>query len=60
MANINEKRTYVSGIYPGKNWKNKVKHMSDVQVTAIYLRMKADGDKPKPKKETNDNDEIPF
>lgn len=44
-------------MYPGKGWRTKVKHMSDVQVTAIYLKEKA---KDKPKKEKKNNDEIPF
>lgn len=59
MASIEEKRQFLYNRYPGKHWKRKVKHMSDIQVTAIYLRMMADGTQPTPKKETN-NDEIPF
>lgn len=56
---IQAKRAYVTNMYPKrKNWATKVKHMSDIQVTAIYLRMKADGDQPKPDKEFDD--EIPF
>jgi hypothetical protein len=35
---MNEKRAYVASMYSGKRWKNKVKHMSDIQVTAIYLK----------------------
>lgn len=60
MANdIEIKRAYVSDKYPSQNWKRKVSHMSDIQVTAIYLRMKkAEGQPPKPKKEKDD--EIPF
>jgi hypothetical protein len=58
MASIQAKRAYVSDMYPGKRWKNKVKHMSDIQVTAIYLKEQAKQDKPK--KETNNDDEIPF
>lgn len=27
----------------GKHWKEKVKNMTDSQVTAIYLRLKAQG-----------------
>lgn len=57
MADIQAKRTYVTAMYPGKGWKNKVKHMSDIQVTAIYLKAQAN---PKPKKEKKDEDEIPF
>lgn len=56
---IQVKRTYVSDMYPGKNWKIKVSHMSDIQVIAIYLKAKkAEGNQPKPKKESDD--EIPF
>lgn len=63
MADIDEKRAYVTNYYGDKkkNWATKVRHMSDIQVTAIYLRMKteeAEADvQPKPK-ETDD--EIPF
>lgn len=62
MADIDEKRAYVTNYYGDKkkNWTTKVRHMSDIQVTAIYLRMKneeAEGVQPEPK-ETDD--EIPF
>lgn len=56
---IQAKRAFVTNAYPKKkNWANKVKHMSDIQVTAIYLRMKAEGVEPLPEKEFKD--EIPF
>lgn len=63
MADIDEKRTYVTNYYGDKkkNWAIKVRHMSDIQVTAIYLRMKkdeAEGIQPEPEKENDD--EIPF
>lgn len=35
------KREKVKGAYSGDRWLDKVKKMSDVQVTAIYLRLKA-------------------
>lgn len=57
MADIQAKRAYVAAMYSGKGWKNRVKHMSDIQVTAIYLKEQA---KDKPKKEKDNNDEIPF
>lgn len=57
MADIQAKRAYVAAMYPGTRWKNKVKHMSDIQVTAIYLKEQA---KPKPKKEKENHDDIPF
>lgn len=41
---IHRKRAYVTDMYPGKKgWKTKVSHMSDIQVTAIYLKEKAKG-----------------
>lgn len=61
MADINEKRAYVTALYKGERWRVKVMHMSDIQVIAIYLREKkkaAEGGPPKPDKE--DEDEFPF
>lgn len=29
-------RSEITKVYPGKNWKTKVKNMSDVQVIAVY------------------------
>lgn len=57
---IETKRAYVTNLYPGKKgWANKVRHMSDIQVIAIYLRSKkAEANQPKPDKETEDD--IPF
>lgn len=60
MASINEKRQFVSSMYPGKGWKNKVKNMSDIQVTAIYLKEKAKGEKLSKPKENENHDDIPF
>lgn len=57
MADIQAKRQYVADMYPHKGWKNKVNHMSDIQVIAIYMKEQA---KPKPKKEKNQDDDIPF
>lgn len=56
---IHRKRAFVAALYPGKHWKNKVKNMPDIQVTAIYLREQG---KPKkaPEKEINNHDDIPF
>lgn len=42
MATI-DKREAVKGAYPGKKWKDKVDLMTDDQVTAIYIRLKAQG-----------------
>jgi hypothetical protein len=52
-VDMKHKRAYVMSLYPGKSWKVKISHMSDIQVTAIYLKMKkAEGDTPEPKKES--------
>jgi hypothetical protein len=52
---IHRKRAFVVDMYPGKKgWKTKVSHMSDIQVTAIYLKEKAKGPKPKPKEKPQD------
>ena len=62
MADIQEKRAYVENLYPGDKWKIKVRHMPDIQVTAIYLRKKDEElrlvEQPKDERETDD--EIPF
>lgn len=57
---IHRKRAFVSDMYPGKGWKRKVKHMSDIQVTAIYLKEQAKPKKAKPEKEKENHDDIPF
>lgn len=52
---IHRKRAFLIDLRPGnRNWENKVNHMSDIQVVAIYLKEKAKGDKPKPKEEPKD------
>jgi len=38
MTDINQKRDFVSNLYPGPKWKAKVRKMSDAQVVAIYLK----------------------
>jgi len=38
-----QKRTALLKIYPTKTWADKVKKMSELQVTAIYLRQKSLG-----------------
>lgn len=61
MASIDEKRSYLASLYPGPGWKRKVRYMPDIQVTAIYLKEKAKGPRPKPgEKETKQDDDIPF
>ena len=36
-----KKREAVKGAYPGAGWHEKVKNMTNDQVTAVYLRLKA-------------------
>ena len=43
MASINVIRLVVSQVYPHKKWKDKVAKMTDNQVTAIYMSLKARG-----------------
>lgn len=57
---MNEQRSFVASMYSGTRWKTKVSHMSDIQVTAIYLKEKRKAQEPKPKKETDKHDDIPF
>jgi hypothetical protein len=39
----NADRIAVANAYPGRAWKDKVKKMSEQQVTAVYLRLKHQG-----------------
>lgn len=58
MSDIEVKRAYVADLYPGPQWKKKVKVMPEAQVIAIYLR---ETSKPKNNKsKENGNDDIPF
>jgi hypothetical protein len=44
MDDISKKREALIGAYPGsRKWKTKVIHMSEEQVIAVYLRLKAQG-----------------
>lgn len=60
MSDIENKRQFVLGLYPGPGWQQRVMKMGDAQVIAIYLR---EHNKPrniaKPK-ESNDADPPPF
>jgi len=38
-----EKREALKKLYSSGSWLNKVKNMSEAQVTAIYLRFKSEG-----------------
>lgn len=40
---IEQMREKIADIYGNSTWANKVAHMSDSQVTAIYFRMKDKG-----------------
>lgn len=64
MSDIDQKRDYVHGLYPGKGWKERVLKMSDAQVVAIYLREtnKAKNNKPKPPEAEKESgsDDAPF
>ena len=42
MASVN-KREELKKVYPGQKWAEKVKNMTDAQVTAVYLRLKSQG-----------------
>lgn len=59
MSDIEQKREFVMGLYPGPGWKRRVRGMPDTQVVAIYLR-----EVNKPKKEDTSredpNDQAPF
>jgi len=44
MADTDRMRAYVSNLYSGPNWKQKVARMPDNQVTAIYLKHERDGE----------------
>lgn len=44
--NVNEMRNYILKMYPGPRWVDKVAHMNDNQVMAIYFSMKKKGQKP--------------
>ena len=44
MDDISTKREAVIGAYPGsRKWKTKVIKMSEAQLIAVYLRLKAQG-----------------
>lgn len=58
---IHRKRAFVANMYPGsEHWAKKVRHMSDIQVTAIYLKEQAKPRKAAPLKENKNEDDIPF
>lgn len=42
------RRNYVSNMYPGLAWKEKVAEWGPDRITAVYLRFIRDSQKPKP------------
>lgn len=61
MTDIDQKRAYVTDLYPGPRWKKKVQKMPDSQVIAIYLREHAKPKQDKPKEsDGTGGDDIPF
>lgn len=43
MSDIKEKREYLTKLYDGYSWHEKVANMSREQVIAVYLRFQRDG-----------------
>lgn len=41
--NVNQQREALMKVYTGPAWIQKVKKMTEAQVTAIYLRLKSQG-----------------
>lgn len=40
MADINKIKSFLYSCYPGNGWKKKVDHMSDMQLIAVWSRLK--------------------
>lgn len=38
-----QEKEAVKAAYPSKKWKSKVDNMSPAQITAIYIRLRAEG-----------------
>lgn len=43
MATQVNMRDKVTKVYPGDKWKNQVKHMTDDQILAIYIKFLRNG-----------------
>lgn len=43
VDDIGAKRAYLTSLYPGYSWHEKVSNMSREQVIAVYLRFQRDG-----------------
>jgi hypothetical protein len=71
-TDLDRKREYLTSLYPGYSWHNKVATMSPERVIAVYLRFQRDGPpklepklNPKPKlpddsKPDVDDDQLPL
>ena len=57
---VDEMRDIVSGMYKGPIWKEKVKHMSDRQVMAIYFSKSDSELRGKHKKKTRNTYEEKY
>lgn len=55
---VYQMREMIKKVYPTETWYNKVNHMPDKQVMAIYFSMKASGKLDKPKKKTKETEEF--
>jgi hypothetical protein len=44
--NAEQKRQYISDLYPNRKWRKRVEKMSEERVTAIYLAHQKDGSLP--------------
>jgi hypothetical protein len=60
VSDIEAKRAYVADLYPGPQWKKKVKVMPEAQVIAIYLRETGKPPKKNDKPKESGSDDIPF
>lgn len=43
MATTTKERELIKAVYPNKHWAKRVDEMSDEQVIAVYMRLKAQG-----------------
>lgn len=61
MADIDQKRDFVMGLYKSPGWRAKVLRMPDNQVIAIYMReINKAKERPKPPKPKESDDGSPF
>lgn len=59
MSDIEKKRDFVTGLYPGPRWRERVRKMPDAQVIAIYLHEYGKAKKADKAKESS-SDPAPF